>query len=114
VREKSAVLLDVSDLPAQQHGWLGADVLVTYSDLTAQWLYESIKAPQQCGFARSAFADERNSATSRNVHAYIIQCYYGSEAVRDIPGGEERRHALKTVYGGDFALCLPRASTITR
>jgi hypothetical protein len=34
--------------------------------------------------------------------------------VRDIPGDEERRHALKTDYSRDLAPCLPRASTITR
>jgi hypothetical protein len=46
VREKAAVLLDVSDSPAQQHSRLGADVLVAYSHLTAEGLDQSIEAAQ--------------------------------------------------------------------
>ena len=114
VRKKAAVLLDVSDSPAQHHRRLGANVLITDSDFSTQRLDQSVEAAQQRRFARSALAHQCNSASGRNLNAYIIQCYYGSETVGDIPGGEERRHAFKTDYSSDLAPCLPRASTITR
>ena len=69
---------------------------------------------QECRLPRSTLANERNSASGWNVDAHIVQRYDGSEAVGHISGSEGRRHALKTDYTRDLALCLPRASTITR
>ena len=108
------MLLDVSDSPAQHDSRLSPNILVTDSDFSTQRLDQSVEAAQQRRFAGSALADERDSATSRNIDAHIVQRCDGSEAVRDIPGGEERRHALKTDYGRDSAPCLPSALTITR
>jgi hypothetical protein len=73
VREKSAVLLDVSDSPAQQHSGLCANVFVTDQDLSALRLDESVEAAEQRGFAGSAFAHERNRASGWNIDADIIE-----------------------------------------
>jgi hypothetical protein len=46
VREKSTVLLNVSDSPAQQHSGLCANVFVAHEDLTALRLDESVEAAE--------------------------------------------------------------------
>jgi hypothetical protein len=114
VREKTAMLLDVSNFPAQQDGRLSPDILVADSYFSAQRLHQSVETAEQRRFARSTFSDERNGASGWHVDAHIVQRYDGSEAVGHISGSEGRRHALKTDYTRDLALCLPRASTITR
>jgi hypothetical protein len=73
VRKKPAVLLDVSDSPAQCYGWLLANTSVADSDFSTQRLDEAIEATKQRRLARSTFTDERNSAPGWNVDADIIQ-----------------------------------------
>ena len=96
MREKSAVLLDVSDFPAQRPRGLSANVSVPDSSLSTQRLDEPVEAAQKCRLTRSALADESNGAAGRNIDAYSSECDHGAEAVRDVPGGERRGHVLKT------------------
>jgi hypothetical protein len=97
VRQKSAVLLDVSDSPAQRYGGLRANIFVTDSYLSTLWLDEPIEAAKKRRLARPALTDERNGAPGRNVNAHVIERDYGPEAMRDIPGGEGFRHALRVI-----------------
>ena len=106
MREKAAVLLDVSDFPAQRYRGQSANISVADSYLTTQRLDEPVEAAKKSRLTRATLADESNGAAGRNDDAYVIECDHGAEAVRDVPGGESRRHALKT----DSHSPLPRAS----
>jgi hypothetical protein len=108
VREKPAVLLDVSDFPAQRYGWLSANISVPDSYLSTHRLDETIEAAKKSRLTRSTLANESNGPAGGHIDAYVIECDYGTEAVRDVPGGERRRHALKTDSDGPW----PRASSV--
>ena len=60
VRQKPAVLLDVSNSPAQQHSGLRANIFVPDDNLSALRLNESVEAAEKRSFAGAALADERN------------------------------------------------------
>jgi len=75
------MLLDVSDLSAQRHRGLRADVPVPHSYFSTQGLDESVEAAKKRRLARSAFADESNSATGRNIDADVIERDHGAEAM---------------------------------
>ena len=108
MREKPTVLLDVPDFPAQRYRGLSANVSVPDSYLPTQRLDEPVEATKKSRLTRSTLADESNGAAGGNVDANVIECDYGTEAVRDVPGGERRRHALKT----DSDSPWPRASLL--
>lgn len=106
VRQKSSVLLHVSDSPTQQYGWLVADIFVANLHFSPRRLDESVEAAKECSLARPAFPDERHRASSGNIDTHIVQRDYVSEAMRDVPGGERCRHALKSDSGGRRPLSL--------
>ena len=90
------MLLDVTDFSSQQNGGLIADIALADSDFSTQRFDESIEAAEKGRLARSTFTDERNRAAGWNIDADIIERDYRAEAMRDVPCGERRRHALKT------------------
>jgi hypothetical protein len=47
VREKPAVLLYISDSPAQQDSWLRTNITLAHSDFSAQGLDQSIEAAKK-------------------------------------------------------------------
>jgi hypothetical protein len=98
------VLLDISDSTAQQHSGLCADILVTDSYLSTQRFDEPVEAAEKRRLPRPALADERNGASSWDIDTDVIECDYGAEAMRDVPGGERRRHELKTDSGSAWPL----------
>jgi hypothetical protein len=108
VWEKPAVLLDVSDFPAQRYGWLSANISVPDSYLSTHRLDETIEAAKKSRLTRSTLADESNGTAGGNIDAHVIECDHGAEAVRDVPGGKRRRHALKT----DSDSLWPRVSQL--
>jgi hypothetical protein len=81
VRQKSTVLLDVSNSPAQQHSGLCANIFVADHDLSALRLDQSIEAAEKRSLAGSALADERNRASGWNIDAHVIERDYRSVAV---------------------------------
>jgi hypothetical protein len=94
--EKSTMLLHVSDFSPQRYGWLGANIPVAYPYFPTQRLDESIETAEKCRLARSTLADERNSVAGWDINADVVERDYGAELMRDVPGGERWRHALKT------------------
>ena len=81
MREKPAVLLDVSDFPAQQYGGLGAHIPVADFYLPTQRLDKSIEAAEKRCLARPALADQGNRVAGGNVDADIIERDNGAEAM---------------------------------
>jgi hypothetical protein len=81
VRQKPAVLLDVSDSPAQQHSGLCANISVADHDLSALRLNESVEAAEKRCLSGPALAHERNGASGWHIDADIIERDYGPEAM---------------------------------
>lgn len=81
MREKPAVLLDVSDFPAQQYSGLGANITAADFYLPTQRLDESIEAAEKRRLARPALADQGNRTAGGNVDADIIERDNGAEAM---------------------------------
>ena len=101
------MLLDVSYSTAQQHSRLCTDILVTDSYLSTQRLDKSVEAAEKRRLSRPALADESNGASSWDIDTDVIECDYGAETMRDVPGGERRRHGLKTDSDSAWPLCYP-------
>jgi hypothetical protein len=78
MREKPAVLLDISDFPAQQYRGLSANISVADCDLSAQRLDESVEAAKQRRLARPTLTDESDGASGWDVNAHVIERDYGS------------------------------------
>jgi hypothetical protein len=81
VRQKSPVLLDISDSSAQQHGRLSANIFVADNDLATLRFYKSVEATEKRGLSGPALADERNGPSAWNVDAHIVERDHGSEAM---------------------------------
>ena len=81
MREKPAVLLDVSDFPAQQYSGLGANITAADFYLPTQRLDESIEAAEKRRLPRPTFTDERNCVSGRNINAHFVERDYRAEAM---------------------------------
>jgi hypothetical protein len=81
MREKSAVLLDISDPPAQKYSGLRANVSVADSDLSTQRLDEPVEAAKKRCLSRPAFTNERHGPSGWDVNANVIQRDYRPEAM---------------------------------
>ena len=69
--QKPALLLDVTDVPAEPDGVLGRNVLSPHENDPLGGFDQAVEELQQRGFARSALADERNGfpRRDREIHA---------------------------------------------
>jgi hypothetical protein len=88
VRQKPSVLLDVSDIPPQQYGGLGANIFVPDFDFSTLRLDEPVEAAKKRRLAGPALADERNGTSRWNVEAYVVEGDDIAEAMRNIARGE--------------------------
>jgi hypothetical protein len=110
VREKSAVLLDVADSPAQLNRRLSANIPVADLYLAAFRLDQPVEATEKCRLARTAFSDECDGSARRDIDAHTIERDDVPEAVRDIPCCQRDRHGLKSDSETARPLSLPQIS----
>ena len=95
------MLLDISDPSSQQYRGLTTNISVADSDFSTQRLDESVEAAKQRRLARPTLTNESNGAPCWDLDAHVIERDYGPVSMRDIPGGERRRHVVKTGGRGD-------------